>query len=167
MEFIDRLTGAKIEKDLAQYSETYGEILLGMHADMERHQTLIKEHDQNMREGVARVIQVQSQLSQAVTQAEADSKNASRFSEQAKSAALAAGGSAKESKEELEKAREFFNEVQQKWQALLPMVESQREEIRTLDLIFKRFRTRVMWSSAAVALVVVVGGLAWIIHFFR
>ena len=33
MEFIDRLTGAKTEKDLAQYSEVYGEILLGMHRD--------------------------------------------------------------------------------------------------------------------------------------
>jgi chromosome segregation ATPase len=174
MGFIDRLTGAKIEKELAQYSDVYGEILLGMHRDMERHQTLIKEHDQNMRQGVAHVIGVEAdikrrfdELSQAVTQAEAHSKNASRFSEQAKSAALAAGGSANESKEELEKTKEFLNEVQRKWQALLSMVESQGEEIRTLDLTFKRFRTRVIWSSIAVALVVIIEGLAWIIHFSR
>jgi chromosome segregation ATPase len=192
MEFIDRLTGAKTEKDLAQYSEVYGEILLGMHRDMERHRTLIKEHDQNMRQGVARVIGVEAELrrrfdelSRAVTQAEAHSKNASRFSEQAKSAALAAGASAKESKEELDKTKEFLNEVQRKWQALLSMVESQREEVRTMDstikrlaerqrdeirvleLIFQRFRARVMWSSAAIALVVIIGGLVWMIHFFR
>src|SRR5208283_4922286 len=114
--------------------------VLDMQRDMERHQTLIKEHDQNMRQGVARVIGVEAELkrrfddlSQAVAQAEAHSKNASCFSEQAKSAALAAGGSAKESKEELEKTKGFLNEVQGKWQVLLSMVETQREEIRTLD----------------------------------
>ena len=181
----DQWSGRATEQKLVEYSEIYGDILLGMHRDMERHQTLIKQHDQNMRQGVARVIQVQAQLSQAVTQAEAHTKNASRFSEEAKSAALAAGLSAKESKGELEKSREFLNAVERKWQALSSTVEGQREQIRTLDsalkrseerhsedirnldLGFKRFRTRVMWSSAAAALVVIIGGLAWIIHFFR
>lgn len=192
MGFIDLLTGAKTEKDLAQYSEVYGEILLGMHRDLERHQTLIKEHDLNMRQGVGRVIGVEAELknrldelSQAVTQAEAHSNNAFRFSEQAKSAALAAGGSAKESEGHTEETKEFLNEVQQKWQALLSivetqkheirtmdatfkgMVESQRDEISALDLALKRFRTWVVWSSGAVALAVTIGGLAWMIHFFR
>ena len=114
-QIIDGVSGHATEVKVTQYSEVYGEILLGMHRDMERHQTLIKQHDQNMRQGVARVIQVQAQLSQAVTQAEAHTKNASRFSEEAKSAALAAGLSAKESKGELEKSREFLNAVERKW----------------------------------------------------
>jgi uncharacterized coiled-coil DUF342 family protein len=106
-EFYGRLTGHAIEQKVAQYSETYGEILLGMHRDMEK------------------------------------------------------------SKVEIEKTKELLNEVQQKGQALMSMVENQRDQIRSLDLALKQFRTRVMWSSAAAGLIVIVGGLAWMIHFFK
>ena len=106
-EFCGRLTGHAIAKKVTQYSETYGEILLGMHRDMEK------------------------------------------------------------SKVEIEKTKECLNEVQQKGQALLLMVENQRDEISSLGLTFKQFRTRVMWSSACMGLGVMIGGLAWMIHFFR
>ncbi len=108
MGFFDRLTGANIEKNLAQYSEVYGEILLGMHRDLERHRALIQEHDERMREGLARFGLIQDQMGQAVTKAETHSENASRFCEAAKSAAVFADGTAKQSKEELDKAKGFL-----------------------------------------------------------
>jgi chromosome segregation ATPase len=166
-DFYGRLAGHAVEKDLADYSEVYGEILLGMHRDMERHQALINEHDQNMRQGVARVSEVQAQLSQAVAKAEEARKNACSLSEQAESAALAAAVSAKELKKHLDETKAFVLEARREWQALLATVDSQRDEIRTLDLTLKRFRARVKWSTAALALVVIIGGLAWMVHFFR
>ena len=167
MEIFDRLTGAKTEKDLAEYSEVYGEVLLGMHRDLERHRTLINAHDENMRQGIARVTHAEGQLSNALAKAEADSQDALRFSEQAKASALAADASAKGSRADLEKATGLLDDAQQRWQALLSKVENQASEIRALALAFQRFRTRMMWSTGAVSLAVIIGGLAWILHFFR
>jgi hypothetical protein len=167
MGIIEDLTGVKIEKKLTEYSEVYGEILVGMHREMEHHRTLIREHDENMRQGVAYVNQAQAQVSQAVIQAEAHSKDASHHSELAASAALAADGYAKECKQELEKTKEFASDVQRKWQELLLKVEGLNQELHTLTLTFKRFRTRVIWSSAAIAVVAIIGGLAWMIHCIR
>jgi CHASE3 domain sensor protein len=169
----DRLTGAKIENELAQYSDVYGEILLGMHRDMERHQAVITQHDSDMRQGLSHLKQLEvniakrfTELNQAVTQAEEHTKGAYRFSEEAKSAAVVAGGIVKEAKEEQEKNKEFLTEVQKKWQELMPMIENQRDEIHTLSLAFKRFRSLLIWSIATIVLLVVIGGLAWKLHFF-
>jgi hypothetical protein len=106
-------------------------------------------------------------LSNALAKAEADSQDALRFSEQAKASALAADASAKGSRADLEKATGLLDDAQQRWQALLSKVENQASEIRALALAFQRFRTRMMWSTGAVSLAVIIGGLAWILHFFR
>jgi hypothetical protein len=37
MRFLDRMTGRSVEKKLVEYSDIYGEILLGMHRDLEDH----------------------------------------------------------------------------------------------------------------------------------
>jgi hypothetical protein len=173
LKFIDRLTGANIEKELAQYSEVYGEILLGIHRDMERHQAVITQHDQDMRLRLSHLKQLEvniatkfTELNQAVIQAEAHTKGAYRFSEEAKSAALAAAMSVKESKEEQEKNKKFLNEVQEMYQTVMPMIESQRDEIQTLSLSFKRFRTVLIWSIATIVILMAIGGLAWKLHFF-
>jgi len=42
MGLLDTLTGRSVEERIAQYSEVYGEILLGLHRDKDRHETLIQ-----------------------------------------------------------------------------------------------------------------------------
>ena len=84
MGFFDRLTGANIEKNLAQYSEVYGEILLGY---VPRNRTTSSAHPGKRRthaRGACTVWTDTRPNGQAVTKAETHSENASRFCEAAK-----------------------------------------------------------------------------------
>lgn len=48
MKFFDRFTGKSLEDKIGQYSEVYGEVLLGMHRDIETQKKLVHDYRQEM-----------------------------------------------------------------------------------------------------------------------
>lgn len=48
MGFFGKLSGKDIEDNLKEYGEIYGEVLLGMHRDIQSHQRLIQDSHQGM-----------------------------------------------------------------------------------------------------------------------
>lgn len=48
MEFVNRLTGKALEDKVGQYSEVYGEVLLGMHRDIQSQKKLVYDYQQEV-----------------------------------------------------------------------------------------------------------------------
>ena len=58
----DRLTGKAVEDKLDEYSEVYGEVLLGMHRDIQAQRTLIHDYRDEMSSFLNEARSVASQL---------------------------------------------------------------------------------------------------------
>ena len=43
MKFLDKISGKAVEEKIGEYSEVYGEILLGLHKELERQNTLLEK----------------------------------------------------------------------------------------------------------------------------
>ena len=46
MNFLKKISGKTVEDKIEEYSEVYGEILLGFHKELEQHSTLLEKHEQ-------------------------------------------------------------------------------------------------------------------------
>ena len=46
MKFLDKISGKAVEEKIGEYSEVYGEVLLGLHKELERQNTLLEKHEQ-------------------------------------------------------------------------------------------------------------------------
>jgi hypothetical protein len=58
-----RLTGQELEARLAVFAETYGEILLGMHRDLERQNAALAEHGQEIARQIETAHAIQQETS--------------------------------------------------------------------------------------------------------
>ena len=46
MKLLDKISGKAVEEKIGEYSEVYGEVLLGLHKELEKQNTLLEKHDQ-------------------------------------------------------------------------------------------------------------------------
>ena len=46
MNFLDKISGKAVEEKIGEYSEVYGEVLLGLHKELEKQSTLLEKHEQ-------------------------------------------------------------------------------------------------------------------------
>ena len=65
MNFFKKISGKTVEEKIEEYSEVYGEILLGLHKELEKQNTLLEKHEQqfNSHEGnLHEQVQIKSQV---------------------------------------------------------------------------------------------------------
>jgi hypothetical protein len=60
MEIFGRITGKAVEDKVTEYSEVYGEVLLGLHRDLENQKRLLQDYRERL---IAPTNEVQDQLS--------------------------------------------------------------------------------------------------------
>ena len=48
MKFFDKISGKAVEEKIGEYSEVYGEVLLGLHKELEKQSTLLEKHEQQL-----------------------------------------------------------------------------------------------------------------------
>jgi len=87
-DFTGRLSGRTVEEKLAQYSEVYGEVLLGMHRDLEQFRGAVTEHNKNIGAALGHIADVDANVTRkseglnlALVQAREYSERASRSCE--------------------------------------------------------------------------------------
>ena len=65
MNFLKKISGKTVEDKIEEYSEVYGEILLGFHKELEQHSTLLEKHEQqfnSQEENLHEQVQLKSQV---------------------------------------------------------------------------------------------------------
>ena len=65
MNFLNKISGKAVEEKIGEYSEVYGEVLLGLHKELERQNTLLEKHEQqfnSQEENLHEQIQLKSQV---------------------------------------------------------------------------------------------------------
>ena len=65
MNFLDKISGKAVEEKIGEYSEVYGEVLLGLHKELERQNTLLEKHEQqfnSQEENLHEQLQLKSQI---------------------------------------------------------------------------------------------------------
>lgn len=48
MDLLRRMSGKAVEDKITEYSEVYGEVLLGLHRDLENHNRLLQDHQRRL-----------------------------------------------------------------------------------------------------------------------
>jgi TolA-binding protein len=72
MGLLDKISGKAVEDKVGEYSEIYGEVLLGLHREVERHNDLWDIHEKHLQEKIAPLTGDIERLKQQVTQNHAD-----------------------------------------------------------------------------------------------
>ena len=65
MNFFKKISGKTVEEKIEEYSEVYGEILLGLHKESEKQNTLLEKHEQqfnSQEENLHEQVQLKSQV---------------------------------------------------------------------------------------------------------
>ena len=65
MNFFKKISGKTVEEKIEEYSEVYGEILLGLHKELEKQNTILEKHEQqfnSQEENLQEQIQLKSQI---------------------------------------------------------------------------------------------------------
>ena len=65
MNFLNKISGKVVEEKIGEYSEVYGEVLLGLHKELERQNILLEKHEQqfnSQEENLHEQIQLKSQI---------------------------------------------------------------------------------------------------------
>ena len=65
MNLLKKISGKTVEEKIEEYSEVYGEILLGLHKELEQHSTLLEKHEQlfnSQEENLHEQAQLKSQI---------------------------------------------------------------------------------------------------------
>ena len=65
MNFLNKISGKNVENKIEEYSEVYGEILLGLHKGLEQHSNLLEKHEQqfnSQKEHLHEQVQLKSQV---------------------------------------------------------------------------------------------------------
>ncbi len=141
------LSGRAIEDKVSRYSEVYGEILLGMHRDVERLHAIVAEHDRKMQHALAYVARAEAEIGKksemldaAVSQAKHYAESASRLSEAAQSIAT--------------KTQGLIDGLRTEMQAIQ---QSHRASI-------KQFRKYLIAIAVATGVSLISGAALWITH---
>lgn len=65
MKFLDKISGKAVEEKIGEYSEVYGEVLLGLHKELEKQNTLLEKHEQqfsSQEENLHEQVRLKSQI---------------------------------------------------------------------------------------------------------
>ena len=65
MNFLDKISGKAVEEKIGEYSEVYGEVLLGLHKELEKQNTLLEKYEQqfnSQEENLHEQVRLKSQL---------------------------------------------------------------------------------------------------------
>lgn len=82
MGFLDKLSGKTIENSVQQYSEMYGEILLGMHRQLEKQRYLLHQYQNEVKETSEKSKQLFDEFLQKYNDIILSSKEVKKYAEE-------------------------------------------------------------------------------------
>ncbi|MFZ0683977.1 MAG: hypothetical protein WAM89_00410 [Terriglobales bacterium] len=171
-DFTGRLSGRSTEEKVVQYSEVYGEVLLGMHREIERFRSVVNEDSRNVKTALTHIADVDTdvtkkaaELGAALAQTKEYSERAYRFCEAAQSSAAALENSLEKAHSDARATRNLLEALDGNYQTLLTRSEHLQKKLDDMATAIAQLRRRVMWLGATI-IVFVIGGLgAWAVLF--
>lgn len=181
-DFGKRLTGQSVAEKVSEYSEIYGEVLLGMHRDMQRHNATIAHHASAMQEGLvtlnqrlATLDQTQLELSKNAARTEEVLANAQKCKDEtskyckaasvaSQNAAKAAAAAEVASDRSATECAKTAEDVEQRCRGLITILEKHEQKLEMLRDEYHTFRARVRWAFGLTTALVLIGAITWILQ---